>query len=71
MGTFSHFQTTTKDSIDMIIIQGDIFSVFQPFLRGFQSVNEYFKDLIKDINNPAYFQKIVSPFKQFQSYTSF
>ena len=35
---------------------------FQPFLKGFQSVNEYLKDLIRVINNPAYFQKIVSPF---------
>ena len=25
---------------------------FQPFLRGFQSVNEYLKDLTRDINNP-------------------
>ena len=39
---------------------------FQPFLSGFQSVNEYLKDLIKDINNPAYFQKIASPFNNFQ-----
>ena len=30
---------------------------FQPFLRGFQSVNEYLKDLIRDINNPVYFSK--------------
>ena len=34
---------------------------FKPFLRGFQSVNEYLKDLIKDIGNTAYFQKLVSP----------
>ena len=39
---------------------------FQPYLRGFQSVNEYLKDLIRDINNPTYFQKIVSPFNNFQ-----
>ena len=39
---------------------------FQPFLKGFQSVNEYLKDLIKDINNPTYFQKIVSPFNSVQ-----
>ena len=38
---------------------------FQPFLRGFQSVNEYLKDLIKDINNPAYFQRLVSSFNNF------
>ena len=39
---------------------------FQPFFSGFQSVNEYQKDPIKDINNPAYFQKIVSSFNNFQ-----
>ena len=44
---------------------------FQPFLSGFQSVNEYLKDLIKDINNPTYFQKIVVTIQQFPSYTSF
>ena len=39
---------------------------FQPFLRGFQSVNEYLRDLTRDINNPNYFQRIVSPFRNFQ-----
>ena len=39
---------------------------FQPFLRGFQSVNEYLKDLIMDIDNPTYFQRLVSPFDNFQ-----
>ena len=39
---------------------------FQPFLRHFQSVNEYLKDLTRDINNPDYFQRIVSPFSNFQ-----
>ena len=39
---------------------------FQPFLRGFQSVNEYLKDLVMDINNPAYFQRLVSPFDNVQ-----
>ena len=39
---------------------------FQPFLRGFQSVNEYLKDLTRDINNPTYFQRIVSPFNNVQ-----
>ena len=40
---------------------------FQPFLRGFQPVNKYLKDLTRDINNPGYFQRIVSPFSNFQS----
>ena len=39
---------------------------FQPFERGFQSVNEHLKDLTRDINYPAYFQRIVSPFNYFQ-----
>ena len=39
---------------------------FQSFLRCFQSVNEYLKDLTRDINNPNYFQRIVSPFSHFQ-----
>ena len=39
---------------------------FQPFLRGFQSVNEYLKDLIQDIGSPAYFQRLVSPFNNVQ-----
>ena len=39
---------------------------FQPFLRGFQSVNEYLNDLIIDINNPIYFQRLTSPFDDVQ-----
>ena len=39
---------------------------FQPFLRGFQSVNEYLKDFIKDIDNPTYFHRLVSPFSDVQ-----
>ena len=39
---------------------------FQPFLRGFQSVNEYLNDLIIDINNPTYFQRLTSPFDDVQ-----
>ena len=39
---------------------------FQPFLKGFQSVNQYVRDLMEDINNPEDFQRIISPFKTFQ-----
>ena len=28
---------------------------FQPFLKGFQFVNQYLGDLTKDLNNPEYF----------------
>ena len=31
-------------------------------MQGFQSVDNYIKDLITDINNPTYFQKLVAPF---------
>ena len=39
---------------------------FQPFLQGFQSVNEYLSDLMADINDPTYFQKLISPFGDVQ-----
>ena len=39
---------------------------FQPFLKGFQSVNKYLRDLTEDINNPNYFQRIVFPYRTFQ-----
>ena len=39
---------------------------FQPFLQGFQSVDNYIKDLITDINNPTYFQKLIAPFHESQ-----
>ena len=39
---------------------------FQPFLQGFQSVDNYINDLITDINNPAYFQRLIAPFCDIQ-----
>ena len=36
---------------------------FQPFLQGFQSVNEYLNDLMTDIDDPTYYQRLVSPFR--------
>ena len=39
---------------------------FQPFLRGFQSVNEYLNNLITDINDPTYFQRLILPFVDVQ-----
>ena len=39
---------------------------FQPFLQCIQSVDNYIKDLITDINNPAYFQKLIAPFRDRQ-----
>ena len=40
---------------------------FQPFLRGFQSVNGYLKDFYMDIDIPTYFQRQVSLFNYVQS----
>ena len=34
---------------------------FQPFLQGFQTVDTFIKDLMIDIANPAYFEKLVEP----------
>ena len=39
---------------------------FQPFLQSFQSVDRYIKDLMADIDNPAYFQKLIAPFHDVQ-----
>ena len=39
---------------------------FQPFLKGFQSVNQYLEDLTKELNNPRYFQRLIYPVKTFQ-----
>ena len=35
---------------------------FQPLLQGFQTVDTFIKDLMVDIANPAYFEKLVEPF---------
>ena len=35
---------------------------FQPFLQGFQLVDAYIRNLMKDIANPAYFRRLVAPF---------
>ena len=39
---------------------------FQPFLQGFQSVDKYIKDLMTDINDLTYFQKLITPFHDVQ-----
>ena len=35
---------------------------FQPFLQGFQSVDRYLSDLLVDINDISYFQRLITPF---------
>ena len=39
---------------------------FQPFLQSFQSVNEYLSDLMTDIDDPTYYQRLVTPFRDVQ-----
>ena len=41
------------------------FLYFHPFLKGFQSVYQYLEDLINDLNNPRYFQRLIYPVKTF------
>ena len=38
----------------------------QPFLQAFQSVDEYLSDLMAYINDPTYFQRLISPFNDVQ-----
>ena len=39
---------------------------FQPFLQGFQSTDKYIKDIMTDIDNPTYLQKLITPFRDIQ-----
>ena len=36
---------------------------FQPFLQGFQSVDTYIKNLMRDVANPIYFDWLIAPFQ--------
>ena len=37
---------------------------FQPFLQGFQSVDTYIKNLMIDVTNPIYFDRLIAPFQE-------
>ena len=56
------FEPQPKIQLTRLSYKITSFLDFQPFLQGFQSVDNYIKDLITDINNPAYFQKLTAPF---------
>ena len=60
------FEPQPKIQLTQLSYKVVSFLDFQAFLRGFQSVNEYLRDLTEDINDPDYFQRIVSPFRTFQ-----
>ena len=51
MGTFSYFQPQLKIQLTQSSYKVTSCLNFQPFLKGFQSVNEYLRDLTEDINN--------------------
>ena len=50
------FEPQSKIQLTRSMYKVTSFLDFQPFLRGF--VNEYLKDLTRDINNLAYFQEL-------------
>ena len=58
------FEPQLKTQLTQSMFKVTSFLDFQPFLEGFQSVDEYLRNLFRDINNP-HFQKIVSPFNSF------
>ena len=35
---------------------------FQPFLQGFQAVDQYIRNLMVDIANPTYFKRLIAPY---------
>ena len=41
---------------------------FQPFLKGFQFVNQYLEDLTNDLNNSEYFEDLYIQLKPFRSH---
>ena len=64
------FEPQLKIQLTQLSYKVTSFLDFQPFLRGFQSVNEYLKDLTRDINNPELFSKNCITIQQFPDYTS-
>ena len=66
VGTPCYFQTTTKIHLTQLSYKVNSFLDFQPFLKGFQSVCQYLEDLMKDLNSPGYFQRLLYLVKSFQ-----
>ena len=60
------FEPQTKIQLTRSSYKVTSFLDFQPFLQGFQSVNEYLNDLMADINDPTYFPRLISPFSDVQ-----
>ena len=59
------FEPQPKIQLTRLSYKVTSFLDFQPFLKGFQSVYQYLEDLIEDLNNAGYFQKLIYPVKTF------
>ena len=59
------FEPQPKIQLTMSSCKVTSFLDFQPFLKGFQSVYQYLEDLMKDLNNPRYFQRLIYLVKTF------
>ena len=60
------FEPLPKIQLTQLSYKVTFFLDFQPFLKGFQFVYLYLEDLIKDLNNPGYFQRLIYLVKTFQ-----
>ena len=56
------FEPQLKIQLTWLSYKVTSFLDFQSFLEHFHSVNKYLVNLIKDINNPIYFQTFISQF---------
>ena len=61
------FEPQPKNQLTQSSYKVTSFLDFQPFLRGFQSVDKYLKDFVLDTDNPTYVQRLVSPFNNVQT----
>ena len=53
------FEPQPKIQLTLSSYKVTSFLDFQPFLKGFQSVYQYLKDLMEDLNNPGYLQRLI------------
>ena len=60
------FEPQPKIELTLSSYKVTYFLNFQPFLKGFQSVYQYLEDLMNDLNNPRYLQRLIYQVKPFQ-----
>ena len=59
------FEPQPKIQLTQLLYKVTSFLNFQPFLKGFKSVYQYLEDLMKDLNNPGYLQRLIYLVKTF------